>query len=154
MLAGRGLADLVCMRIRLNIVEHMNRRLLSADEVEAIARAEFQQLLDRFQVQYLPLNLARADRSREVNAPGVYVYWSAQYGVIKVGKSESNSKTRALQHIRDHTRKNDLDMATLLGDSNTTLILFNLKSDSDMHWVLSLERFLEKNLDPYIQSHR
>jgi hypothetical protein len=132
----------------------MNRQVVAKDEVQAIAKAEFQQILDRFQIQQLSLDKASADRRSEVNAPGVYVYWNAQYGVIKVGKSESNSKSRALQHIRDHTRENELDMASLSGDPNTCLILFNLKLERDIHWLCSLERFLENNLDPYIHSGR
>jgi len=111
----------------------INRRSLNIDEIEAIVRAEFREILDRFKILHLPLNLASTDRRPEINAPGVYVYFNTQYGVIKVGKSESNSKRRALQHIRDHTRGKDLDMATLSGDPNTLLILFNLKSNRDMH---------------------
>jgi len=124
------------------------------DEVEAIAKNEFQQLMDRFRICHVSLNTAAADKRPEFNAPGVYVYWNARYGVIKVGKSESNSRKRALEHIGDHHLGQDLDMATLEGDVNTTLILFNLNSLRDMHWILSLERFLETNTDPYIHSAR
>jgi len=130
------------------------RKKLSMDEVETAFRNEFQPIQDRFLVQRIPLNLAPSDKTAGVNAPGVYVYWNSQHGVIVVGKSQANSRSRALEHIRDHARGGTLDMATLRGDANAYLLLFNIKAAKDWHWLLGLEAFLETHIDPLIRAGR
>jgi len=89
-----------------------------------------------------------------VNCPGVYVHWRADHGVIKVGKSQSNAKSRAFEHIRDNTRNELFEMKTLKNDSNARLLLFNVPKLEDIHWILSAEAFLDKKLDPLIASGR
>jgi len=133
-----------------------NREILT--EVETISRfkKEFRKeyFKDIFVIHNLSLIEAENESAGPVNCPGVYVYWRADYGVIKVGKSQSNAKSRAFEHIRDNTRNKDFEMKTLEHDSDARLLLFNVPKHDHMHWVLSAEAFLEKNLDPLIESGR
>ena len=45
-------------------------------------------------------------------------------------------------------------MKSLKGDSEARLILFNVQNSADIHWILGLEYFMEKKLDPEIPSGR
>lgn len=126
----------------------------SIPEVIKIFRSEFSALLTKFVIFDLTLDTASDNRDAGVDRPGVYVYWKAGLGVIKVGKSQSNARARALQHIRDNTKNVRLQMSGLANDSSCHLILFTVPNDGDIHWVLSLEYFLEKNLEPVIRSDR
>lgn len=128
--------------------------MLSLEDVTLLFQREFSSLLDRFNVYELLLDEAQINGTPEVNSPGVYLFWHPDYGVIKVGKSQSNAKKRSLEHLRDNTSNDKLEMASLQGDPKAKLLLFNIASQSDLHWVLSLEAFLEWNSDPLINSAR
>jgi hypothetical protein len=45
-------------------------------------------------------------------------------------------------------------MAALANDPSCHLVLFNISQDRDLHWILSLECFLEWNVEPVIRSVR
>lgn len=45
-------------------------------------------------------------------------------------------------------------MASLKGDADAQLLLFNISKNEDLHWVLSLEAILEWNTDPLIRADR
>jgi len=126
---------------------------LISDVKKAFER-EFSSLLDKFKVFELELEAAANNSDNDVNSPGVYMFWHPDYGVIKVGKSQSNSKKRALEHIRDDTSNERISMATLKEDPNVRLILFNIIDESNLHWILSLEAFMEWNLSPVIHAAR
>ena len=102
------------------------------------------------------LGVEEAINSKNFNEarPGVYVYWHPEHGVLKTGKSQKNSRKRALEHIRDNTSHNDIQMAQLGRDGKTKLILFNVKYKNKLHWVLALEAFMEWNAIPKIKSAR
>jgi len=115
---------------------------------------EYRSLLDRFNIIELKIDDAMTNSSNEVNRPGIYVFWSPEHGVIKVGKSQSNSKKRSLQHIQDNTNKGDINMNALPENKDVVLMLFNIINDKDMHWLLSLEAFMEWNTNPSIPAGR
>lgn len=102
----------------------------------------------------LTLDIAETDNGEAVNKPGVYVFWKETSGVIKVGKSQSNSKARALQHIRDNSKNDKIQMADLNDDKSCHVLLFNVLSHDDIHWILGLEYFMETRLDPKIPATR
>lgn len=127
--------------------------MLTDKDVKRLFESEFSALTDRFHTIEMFIHAARYDGSSEVNAPGVYVFWHPTLGVVKVGKSQSNSKKRALEHLRDNTKKGDVEMAKL-GEDVTKILLFNIINAKDLHWILSLEAFLEWNAKPIINSAR
>lgn len=116
--------------------------------------SEYGTLKDKFVIHEMKVKDAYNNGSDSVNRPGIYVFWRPEDNVIKVGKSQSNSKKRSLQHIQDNTHKGDINMNTLKEDKDATLILFNIKSDSDIHWLLSLEAYMEWNASPAIPAGR
>lgn len=85
--------------------------MLELSDVLEIVRSEFSPLLGKFAVYDLTLDSAPKNADGGVNKPGVYILWKECLGVIKVGKSQRNSKARALEHIRDNTRNEKLEMA-------------------------------------------
>lgn len=127
--------------------------MLTDKDVKRLFESEFFALTGRFHTIEMSIHAARYDGSSEVNAPGVYVFWHPTLGVVKVGKSQSNSKKRALEHLRDNTKKGDVEMAKL-GEDVTKILLFNIINAKDLHWILSLEAFLEWNAKPIINSAR
>ena len=135
---GRLLATLSCISMN------------SISEILEIFRSEFSPLLGKFTVHDLPLDAARDTKDAAVSRPGAYVYWNPEHGAIKVGKSQSNARKRALQHIDDNTKNERLQMSTLADDITCHLLLFTVPRDRDIHWILSLECFLEWRLKPVI----
>lgn len=118
---------------------------------------EFDQIANKFEIIELQADKAlRADESLELDAkyvshPGVYVWWSSEKGPLRVGRSLTNSRKRALEHIRDNTGK---IMAQMANNPDTVLLLFNVKDPSDRHWVAAVEIFLEEKIKPLIKSLR
>ncbi|HDD44297.1 MAG TPA: hypothetical protein ENG63_05495 [Candidatus Desulfofervidus auxilii] len=62
-----------------------------------------------------------------------------------------NSRKRALEHIRDNTAG---IMKEICENNDTILILFNVKDSKDIHWVVALEIFFERSINPLIKSDR
>lgn len=85
--------------------------------------------------------------------PGVYVFF-LEGAVIKVGRHLTNSRKRALEHIRDNTKNDEFEMAYLKENVRAKVLLFNLENPEDYHWSASAEMFLEKRLNPIIKSKR
>ena len=131
----------------------MNKKL-SLLEVKEQFSKEFFALESKFTISELSIDDALDNGELEVNKPGIYVYWHPDHGVIKVGKSQSNSKKRALEHIRDNTRNSDINMNELPIEKEAVLLLFNIKDICDLHWLLSLEAFMEWNTSPAIKAGR
>ena len=123
-------------------------------DVKNIFEKEYSSLLSKFNTFELSIKDAYKNGTKEVNSPGVYVFWHPQHGVIKVGKSQSNSKKRSLEHIHDNTHNGDINMNILKNDNDAILLLFNIKSDADIHWLLSLEAYMEWNTSPAIPAGR
>lgn len=132
----------------------MTKIFSSAEEIVAIFKAEVSQLSEKFIINDLILESARTAKESSLTRPGVYIFWKADVGVIKVGKSETNARKRALEHLRDDTKNHKLSMSSLSTDPSCHLLLITVAEDKDRHWVSSLESFLERKLNPLIGSKR
>ena len=126
----------------------------SIQNIKEMFRNEFSPIDEKFTVKELEINDAMNNGEDAVNKPGIYVFWSPEHGVIKVGKSQSNSKKRALEHIRDNTHNNTIHMNTLPDNKDAKLVLFNITNNDDLHWLLSLEAYMELNAKPAIPAGR
>lgn len=121
------------------------------DEVNDIFEKEFNSIRDKFAVLVVPATDAAKSNEEYIWHPGVYVWWHPERGVVKVGRNFTNSRKRALEHVRDNTG----EVLTELGqDPETKLILFNVKDLNDYHWVAAVEVFLEGKIDPIVKSKR
>ena len=127
---------------------------MSIDEIIQKFRSEFGVVADCFSVLKFTVDEANRTVDPRSNRPGVYVYWHPKYDVILVGKSQSNSKKRSLQHILDNSRNDVVSMSDIANDASLRLLLFNVSEDSSKHWVLALEAFFEWNIDPVIKAWR
>ncbi len=125
--------------------------IITISEIERIFVNEFAYFADKFAIFQLSVQDARKSQAKYVWHPGVYVWWNTNEGVIKVGRHLTNSRKRALEHIRDNTGEIMKDLAD---DDQTKLLLFNVKKPSDRHWVAALEVFFEIELSPRIKSER
>jgi len=123
-------------------------------DVKNIFEDEFFFLVNKFKIFELSIQDAYNNSTEEVNSPGIYVFWHPKFHVIKVGKSQSNSKKRSLEHIRDNTNNEKIHMSQLKEDKDAKLLLFNIVNKKDIHWLLSLEAFMEWNTLPIIKASR
>ncbi|MHB8406472.1 MAG: hypothetical protein ACYDCJ_13755 [Gammaproteobacteria bacterium] len=124
---------------------------MNTDTVRSLFEREFGQLAEKFTIFGVSVDQAKESRESELCHPGVYVWWHPDRGVIKVGRHLTNSRKRALEHLRDNTGG---IMAALEGDKATRLLLFNVKNPADHHWVAALEIFFESKLHPAVASDR
>jgi hypothetical protein len=124
---------------------------LTPEDVKARFESEFCSILGKFAVYDITLDTIKEYSAPFLWKPGVYVFWKASKGVIKVGRHLANSCKRALEHINDNTGN---IMKELEDDPDTHLILFNVKLFKDRHWVAALEIFLELELKPEVPSGR
>jgi len=56
--------------------------------------------------------------------------------------------------MRDNSKNEVFEMKSLKDDKSCHLLLFTVSRNEDIHWILSLEYFFEKNLHPLIKSGR
>lgn len=99
----------------------------SIEQVITLFKKEFSFISEQFNTFELLISDASNDGTEEINCSGVYVFWNPKFGVIKVGKSQSNSKKRALQYLIDNTANNILEMKNLKNEPDTKLLLINIK---------------------------
>ena len=124
------------------------------DKIELAFYKEFCFIKDKFRLIPLTINKAETSEEEFVYHPGVYVFWKDE-NIIKVGRHLTNSRKRALEHIRDNTRNEKFQMNQLSEDNcNCGLVLINCKNPEDYHWSAAIEIFLEKVLNPVIKSKR
>lgn len=128
----------------------ITEKTISIDEVQDRFRNEFKDIANKFIIYNLSISEAKVSEAEHVWKPGVYVYWATNK-VIKVGRHLTNSRKRALEHIRDNTGGS---MHSLQEDPRVRLLLFNLKKKEDLHWAAALEIFFELNLNPEIRAGR
>ena len=81
----------------------------------------------------------------------MYVWYHPEKEVLKVGRHLQNSRKRALEHIQANTGGVMNDYGE---DSSTILLLFNVKSTDDIHWVAALEIYFENNIHPEVKAAR
>jgi len=126
---------------------------MTITEIKEEFYTEFGTIADKFTVieEYL-VNLSKSEKEY-IYHPGVYVFY-LEGNVIKVGRHLTNSRKRALEHIRDNTANGELQMASLKENTKVKVLLFNLKNIEDYHWSASVEMFLERKLNPIIKSKR
>lgn len=127
---------------------------MKIDEIIQKFKSEFGVKADCFDILNWSLDEANSTVDPRSNRPGIYVYWHPQHDVVLVGKSQSNSKKRALQHISDNSRNDVVAMSDLIEDGNLRLLLFNITEEKSKHWVLALEAFFEWNIEPVIKAWR
>lgn len=103
-----------------------------------LVRDEFgQSILSRFSVcEEFTLDQVRNDRKSKPAQAGVYV-WLDHGEPLKVGRSIEDVRKRALQHHRDNTGGIQEKITP------DTRILLMLTDQSNLHWVVAIEVFLE-----------
>ena len=111
---------------------------------------EFTAHKHKFELIDLKGDEIRGSQDHRVARAGVYVFFKDKT-VLKVGKSLSNARKRALEHFRDNTGKimKDLD-----GNKDLHLLLFTVNKRENEHWVIALEDLYEWKLKPFIRSDR
>ena len=119
-------------------------------DIYSIFMSEFYQLADRFIIKVLTFDEAETSKDPDVARGGVYVWW-VDNQVYKVGRSLENSRKRALEHIRDNTGGK---MAEFKNNPGARLILYNIKNEGNLHWMIALEYFFEWILEPVIPAER
>lgn len=135
------------------------------EEVLQKFQSEFGVLAEKFEImdlladgtpmEYHPIRLAKlpTDQNNIVWHPGVYVFIGNE-SVYKVGVSVRNRRARVMQHLKVNTRKNGISVMDIKDAPDRAILLFNVKNLKDNHWLLALECFLEKELNPKIKSDR
>ncbi len=123
---------------------------MDTSQIRQAFEREFGNLAAKFQLLELHGLAAASDADPRAARPGVYVHWKAGT-VIRVGRSLSDARRRALEHIRDDTGRS---MAALKDDPDARLLLFTVERDDDCHWIAALELFFERSLKPLIPPKR
>ena len=115
-----------------------------------VFKTELSALIKRFDYIDLAGAAIRESQDPRISRAGVYIFYK-DGEVLKVGKSLSNARRRALEDFRDNTGK---IMKNLDGDSGLHLLLFTVDKRENEHWVIALEDFFEWKLKPKIRSER
>jgi len=125
--------------------------------VETVTRnflAEFYCIKEKFKIFNLSIKEAYESKEEYIYHPGVYVFWHGDR-IIKVGRHLTNSRKRALEHIRDNTKVDGFQMNSFTpSNEEGGLVLINCINPNDFHWVAAIEIFLERALEPMIRSQR
>lgn len=121
---------------------------MNSEHVIERFRAEFGDLAHLFAV--FVLSYAEAARTPDplVARPGVYVHCDHS-GIVKVGRSFSNARKRALEHVRDDTGGR---MGSFGSAASDRLVLFTVAQE--LHWVAAFEVYFEQTLNPSVRSRR
>ncbi|MFW9738994.1 hypothetical protein V3H21_22370 [Vibrio parahaemolyticus] len=120
-------------------------------DVLEIFEREYESLLGKFCHYNLSVQEAIEIQDDYIWHPGVYVWFHPKDGVLRVGRSLSNSRKRSLEHIGHNTGGIIKEYAQ---DSETRIFLFNVKDTGDYHWVASLEVYFENELNPVLKAVR
>lgn len=106
--------------------------------------------LDYSTIEYLKLP---SDDNNIVWHPGVYIF-IGNNEVYRVGVSMRNSRSRVMDHIANETSQGDYCVLDIDQFEDKAILLFNVKEKENRHWLLSLEAFFEKSLNPLIKARR
>ena len=131
------------------MAENQSARKWSIAEIRKLFSMEFGVLEERvrfFEVEP-PANWLKT--GDDAARPGVYVYWH-DGRVVKVGRSLTNARKRAYQHIQHDTQGK---MKVLENDPNARILLFTVSLE-DCRWAAAFEIFLEDRLHPAIPTQR
>lgn len=118
-------------------------------DIIEIFENEFAPIKERFIVISLSVEEALNSNQEFVWHPGVYVWFHADKGVIRVGRSFTNSRKRALDHIAANTGG---VLSEIAMNKETKILLFNIIDPNDLHWVAALEVYFEKQLKPVVKA--
>ncbi|ANO34647.1 hypothetical protein BCU83_18560 [Vibrio breoganii] len=121
------------------------------EHLQALFEKEFEEIAERFKCFNLSIEQARASNEECIWHPGVYIWVHKKDGVLRVGRSLSNSRKRALEHINADTGG---QMRAYGKDETTSLYLFNVRDRDQYHWVAALEIYFENMLRPKIKAGR
>lgn len=106
--------------------------------------------MDYETIQYLKLP---SDDFNIVWHPGVYAF-IGNNSLYRVGVSMHNSRARVMQHLDAWTAKDGYCVWDIDKFEDKSILLFNVKSKSDRHWLLALEAFFESKFSPLIKAGR
>lgn len=120
------------------------------DQFEVIDLLGNNSPMDYEVIKYLKLP---SEENNIVWHPGVYVFLGNNQ-VYRVGVSVRNSRARVMQHIKVSTQKNGFSIKDINNYPDKSILLFNIKDPKDIHWLLALELFFERKLDPKIKAGR
>lgn len=119
------------------------------DTIKATFNREFWPIAGRFHIAALKDSELWQVATPLTDRPGVYI-WCCEGRVVRVGRSFSNARGRALNHVRDNTGGTMAEFATM---PEAMLVLYTVDR-RDYHWVAALEIYLEDELDPEHRSKR
>ncbi|MER3374013.1 MAG: hypothetical protein RIM83_05190 [Allomuricauda sp.] len=105
---------------------------MTLQEIEEIFKAEFHPVFDRFTIIEEDVASLTSSNKEYIYHPGVYVFF-LNGKVIKVGRHMTNSRKRALEHIRDNTKNESFEMRSLNGSTGAKILLINLKDVNDYY---------------------
>ena len=117
---------------------------------------EFGSKAELFTPIVVRMNARQVAEFEKTKSPGVYVFIDENGRCLKVGKNHLNASKRALEHCKDNTSSKDgtIHMADRFNSEKTYMLVFALQECNSLHWVLALEYYLEKKLNPKILSQR
>jgi hypothetical protein len=101
-------------------------------------------------IEYLKLP---SDDYNIVWHPGVYAF-IGNNSLYRVGVSMHNSRARVMQHLDACTTKDSYCIWDIDKFDDKSILLFNVKSKQDRHWLLALEAYLESKFIPFIKAGR
>ncbi len=126
---------------------------MDTEKIIEIFKSEFEFIENKFIIIEEKINNLKASRKEFIYNPGVYIFIDNNL-VIKVGRHFSNSRKRALEHIKANTKNELFEMKNLIHSHNSKVILINLKDNKEFHWIAAIEIYLEQKLKPLIKTKR
>lgn len=143
----------------------MNRGNSIKQQIIEAFESEFDFVKDKFELIDLLCNNSPMDYktieylklpSEDYNIvwhPGVYAF-IGNNSLYRVGVSMRNSRARVMQHLDACTEKNGYCIWDIDEYADKSILLFNVKNESDRHWLLALEAFIESSFQPKIKAGR
>ena len=123
---------------------------MEVSKIIEIFKQEFAFIADKFFIYDLLLDEARRTTADHIWKPGIYILWKPTK-VVKVGRHLTNARKRAFEHLTANTGGS---MAALTDNPDARLLLFSLINPDDKHWVVAVEIFLERVLEPEVATRR
>ena len=135
------------------------------NEIIEAFKNEFGFIQDRFEIMDLLENGSKmdsktieflklpSDNFNIVWHPGVYIF-IGNNSVYRVGVSMRNSRSRVMEHLEDWTSKNGHCVWDIDKFDDKSILLFNVKSKNDRHWLLAIEAYFEQKFNPLINAGR
>ncbi|MCW5518152.1 hypothetical protein [Muriicola sp. Z0-33] len=126
---------------------------MNTEKIIEIFKSEFEFIENKFIIIEEKINKLNDSQKEFIYNPGVYILIDNNL-VIKVGRHFTNSRKRALEHIKANTKNELFEMKNLIHSNNSKAILINLKDKNEFHWIASVEIYLEQKLSPLIKTKR